>query len=338
MKGSACRATRFTLFIGLNVLFFASFFVIAETTVISNQQPEYPLNVIDALDCAQQDPNQPPLMRVIPPGSFLMGSPEDEKDRFPDEGPQRQVVIEQAFAISVCEITKGQFAAFVQETGYRTDAETSDGCFGLNSEKNEIERRQEYHWQNLGYEQTDYHPAVCISHNDANAYIAWLNLRTGLDFRLPSEAEWEYAARGRTSTRFSFGNDLNTEEQCRFANGGDETAKSQPWWIESFSTVNCNDGAIYTARVGSYLPNPFGLYDMHGNVLEWTQDCWHETYDNAPLTSRPWMLHNNGNCDYRVLRGGSWFDEPGSSRSAFRDRINPVETFLSVGFRIARDI
>lgn len=168
---------------------------------------------------------------------------------------------------------------------------------------------------------------------DASTYVAWLSQKAGADYRLLSEAEWEYAARaGTTTTRF-WGDDGNMS--CGHANGADLTAKAQVPQLSNAPTANCNDSYAYTAPVGSYRANAFGLHDMLGNVYEWTQDCWSANYVGAPTDGSAWIM--TGNCGVRVLRGGGWADPRRSLTSAYR-APNPTIRFRgsTVGFRVAR--
>lgn len=246
-----------------------------------------------------QDGSAGPTMVVIPAGRFLMGSPEDVPEGLSDEGPQRQVTIT-SFAMGKYEVTFDEYDAFARATGRELPGDRDWG------------RGQR--------------PAIYVSWHDAQAYVSWLSAQTGQRYRLPYESEWEYAARAGTTTPFSTGECISGE-QANFAS--------------TYAYQDCpvtEDYADQTVNVGSYAGNAFGLHDMHGNVYEWVEDCWHRSYDNAPVDSAPWLEEDGGDCDYRVLRGGSWLHFPRFLRSAYRNRFNPVETFNIVGFRIARDI
>ncbi len=149
-----------------------------------------------------------------------------------------------------------------------------------------------------------------INWDDAKAYAAWLSKKTGKTYRLLSEAEWEYAARAGSTTRFSFGN--NETDLCRHGNVADRTLKKI---YENETVANCTDNYLHTAPVGVYAANRFGLHDMDGNVWEWVEDCWHDNYNGAPSNGSAWTT---GNCSRRVLRGGSWVNDPSYLRSASR--------------------
>ncbi len=199
-----------------------------------------------------------PEMVVIPAGAFTMGSPPEEAGI--ERGPQHVVTITKPFAAGKFEVTRVQFAAFVTATGY----DSGSKCWTYESGKSQV--RSGRSWRDPGYSQADDHPVACISWEDAKAYVGWLAKKTGRDYRLLSEAEWEYAARGQTEPgdypRFHFGDDAS--DLCDYANGADRSTAFD------WRNQNCSDGAGVTAPVGSYRPNSFGLYDMHGNLWEST--------------------------------------------------------------------
>jgi formylglycine-generating enzyme required for sulfatase activity len=227
-------------------------------------------------------------MVVVPAGSFLMGSPEDEAARSDNEGPQHRVTIAEPFAIGVYEVTFDEWDACVADggcNGYRPD----DADWGRG-------RR----------------PVIYVSWDDAQAYVDWLSNRTREEYRLPSEAEWEYAARAGTTTRYWSGDEV----------------------VAVYANFDRNVGR--TIEVGSLArPNAFGLHDVHGNVWEWIEDCWNGSYVGAPANGSAWT---SGNCDWRVLRGGSWLVNPWLLRSAYRDWFVPVVRFNFTGFRVARTL
>lgn len=281
-----------------------------------------------AQTCSTTDAKLAPAMVAIRPDQFAMGSPENEKDRRPDEGLQHAVTIPNPFAISRCEITVGQFRQFVEGADYQTTAEKSGkGCYIWNADKKATEQLPERNWSNPGFKQTDDHPVVCVSWSDAQAYVTWLSHRTGANYRLPTEAEWEYVARAGTKTARFYQDD----KQCDYANGAGQETKSiagSDWVL-----AECSDGHVYTAPVASFGENQFGLFDMLGNVLEWTEDCWH---DNAPKDGSAWLEKDGGDCTRRVVRGGSWDIDPQGLRSAYRYRFITDGADDDLGFRIAR--
>jgi len=234
-----------------------------------------------------------PEMVVLPSGSFFMGSPPDpEPDPFSNdspkpigyfsEKPQRRVHI-QSFAIGKYEVTQEQWFAVM----------------GNNPSSNK--------GRTLPVEQ--------VSWDDSQQFIAKLNQRTGQKYRLPSEAEWEYAARAGTTTEWNHGNDESK--------------------LGDYAWYSQNSGGK-TQVVGQKLPNAFGLFDMHGNVWEWTQDCWHENYTGAPKDGSAWITACNGN--YRVIRGGTWYYKAAILRSANRNQSGPVVRNYITGFRLVRDL
>jgi formylglycine-generating enzyme required for sulfatase activity len=298
-------------------------------TTPATQETTPPVQAVDP--CNTADPNSAPTMVAIRPGRFTMGSPKSEQGRTPDESPLHQVTIPKPFAISRCEITVGQFKQFIQETGYKTSAETDGkGCYVWNAEKNEGQQQVDKQWNNPGFTQTDEHPVICVSWSDAQRYVDWLSQRTGAVYRLPTEAEWEYAARADTETASYYGK----ESQCDYANGLGQEAKGIV--DKNWRLADCRDGYIYTAPVAHFKPNLFGLYDMLGNVWEWTLDCWHEDYKLAPYDGTAWPKTQGGDCDRQVIRGGSWGYDPQDLRSAIRLKLSSVEADYILGFRIAR--
>ena len=273
-----------------------------------------------------------PEVVVVPAGCFTMGSPESEKDRRNDEGPQHRVTIGKPFAVGKFHLTVDQFAAFVAETGY--DAGSKCRTF----EDRKVEERSGRSWRNPGFTQSGSHPAVCLSLNDAKAYMDWLASKTGKAYRLLTEAEWEYAARARTEpgaySRYSFGDD--EYDLCRYGNGADQTAKSTVPGASNWTIAPCNDGYAYTSPVGSFVANAFGLYDTQGNARQWTEDCYHDNYAGAPSDGSAWTT---GDCSRRVLRGGSWFFvDPGDLRAAFRRTGTPGFRSRNDGFRVGRTL
>ena len=239
-----------------------------------------------------------PEMVVLPAGRFMMGSPEDEEGRFDSEGPQRLVEIGYRFAVSKYEVTWDEWEACVADGG--CDSAGPQGAGGDNG------------WGKGS------RPVNAVDWNDAQAYARWLSGKTGHSYRLLSEAEWEYAARAGTTTRYSWG---DQDPTCsRGARNG-----------AHFSSCSSDR----TEPVGYSAANAFGLHDMHGNVYEWTQDCWNNSYTNAPLTGAAW---ESGDCSRRVLRGGSWYDIPQYLRSAYRIRLNSDFRYSAFGFRLARTL
>lgn len=269
-----------------------------------------------------------PEMVVIPAGRFLMGSPESEVGRDKDEGPQREVSVK-TFALGKTEVTVGEFRRFVRTTSYKTDAERDVGVQGCKTlEDGKWDWHAGRYWDNTGFKQSDKQPVACISWNDAREYVKWLSSSTGKSYRLPSEAEWEYAARAGSTTARYWGN--NPDEACRYANVADQTTNGDQSWSTKH---NCTDGNWFSAPVASYTANAFGLYDMIGNVWEWVEDCSHDSYNEAPVDGRVWA---GLNCSVRVLRGGSWGSGPVIARSADRNWSGAAVRINYGGFRLAR--
>src|SRR5262249_15725267 len=209
---------------------------------------------------------------LVPAGKFLMGSPKDEQDRLDDE-EQHEVEITQRFYLGKHEVTVGQFKAFVKDANYRTEAE-KDGKSGRACAGKEFVQKPEFTWKSIHFAQADDHPVVVVSWNDAVAFCAWLSKKEGKTYRLPTEAEWEYACRAGTKSRFNTG---DKEDDLKVAgNIADAALKAK--WAEVFWAVRWDDGFPFTAPVGKYQANAFGLYDMHGNAWEWCSDWYGEDY------------------------------------------------------------
>ena len=266
-------------------------------------------------------------LAVIPAGSFLMGSPENEEGRSGDESPQHRVQISREFRLGRTEVTKGQFAAFVRDTGYRTEAEKDGkGGYGFDPETGTFEQDPEYTWQNPGFPQTDDHPVVNVSWNDAQEFLKWLSQKDGRRYRLPTEAEWEYACRAGSTTRYWNGDDA--EGLAKIANVADGTAKAK---FDSWTTITARDGFVVTAPVGRFPANKFGLHDMHGNVWEWCADWYDDEYYASSPGTDPQGPSSGSS---RVLRGGSWVYAPNGVRCAYRSNGSPDSRSYGSGFRV----
>jgi formylglycine-generating enzyme required for sulfatase activity len=270
-------------------------------------------------------------LKRIPGGEFLMGSPETDKDSRPEERPQHHVRIS-PFYLGVTEVTRGQFRLFVDQTGYRTEAEKDGkGGIGWNEESRGFVQHPRFTWRNPAFEQTDEHPVVNVSWNDAVEFCKWLSRVEGQTFRLPTEAEWEYACRAGTTTRFSGGDDPET--LATVANVADAAARAKyPNWTWAIAG---RDGYVYTAPVGRFHPNGFGLYDMHGNVWEWCSDGYMaDYYEHSPVDDPP----GPSGIAHRLIRGGSFSRDPRDARSAYRLSPHRLTVFRSMdlGFRVAR--
>jgi formylglycine-generating enzyme len=283
----------------------------AQTNIKSN-------GVTEMKDC----PDCPQLV-VIKPGSFTMGSPVTEEGR--EEGEtQHHVIILKSFALGKYPVTKGEFKQFVAQTGYNAKGK----CFSMDDKGNPSES-EIYNWETPGFNQKDNEPVVCVNAVDAEAYAAWLSKKTNKTYRLPTEAEYEYAARSGTTTARYWGE--SQDDGCAYANGIGYEAQKVFWGKLS----KCDDGYIYTSPVGSYKPNAFGLYDMLGNAWVWLADCWHDSFKGAPDNGSPWVEKG---CASRIMKGGSFISNYTSLRSASRHKAGTEQRFHNYGIRIARDI
>ncbi len=267
-----------------------------------------------------------PSMAVIPAGHFTMGSPESEPDRDQDESPQHEVTFAAPFAISRYEVTRGQYAEFVRKTGHVSSA----GCRIWAGTQWQVHVGK--NWRDPDFAQGDTHPVVCVNWADANAYVAWLSQETKQAYRLPSESQWEYAARGGSTTPYFFGS--NPDELCKSDNGHDLTSKEIHTGM-NWPPVNCRDGFATTAPVGSFMPNPFGVYDVHGNVWEWMQDCYADSYRDALANG---AAFERADCAERLYRGGGWSVEKRGRRTANRARYTPDAAYAQLGIRVVRDL
>lgn len=276
-------------------------------------------------DCAEC-----PEMVVVPAGEFLMGADQIEEAReyLTDEFRNRSMPLRQVkvgrFAVGKYEVTLGQYRTFAEATG-----RGSEGCFTWLAGEYRMDLGRS--WRNPGYLQDETHPVTCVSWEDANAYVQWLSSKSGRQYRLPSEAEWEYAARAGTSASRFWGDDA--ARSCAYANGADQSAQALIAEARSWSIVMCDDGHAHTAPVGSFRANAFGLHDMLGNAAEWTADCWNGDYRGAPADSTAWVT---GDCGLRAVRGGAWDDSPAGLRSAYRVGSPVVIRVYARGFRVAR--
>jgi formylglycine-generating enzyme required for sulfatase activity len=260
-----------------------------------------------------QDAPFAPKLTVLPAGAFMMGSPASEPNRGDGEGPQHKVTIAYPLAVGTFDVTRAEYAAFIADTGYAP--KDDDGCYVWNGKS--FDKRAGTGWNRPGFDQTDTDPVVCVSWDDANAYAAWLSRKTGHTYRLLSEAEWEYAARAGTTTAYYWGNDAEQGHADCFRCG---TA----WW-----------GGKRSAPSGSFPPNAFGLFDMSGNVWQWVTDCYQDSYAATPTNGD---AATGGDCDYRVLRGGSWYGRARYTRVANRDRDISMGRYSTDGFRVARTL
>ena len=287
-------------------------------------------------------------LTLIPAGEFMMGSREPAEDTaaffnktcggdvlkpdlFEDEHPRHRVRITRPFYLGTYHVTLGQFRRFVDAAHYRTDADKAKepGAVGWNPAEKEFRYSRNYSWRNAGFPQTDEHPVVNVSWNDATAFCQWLSRKEDKTYRLPTEAEWEYACRAGTDTRYYSGDDPET--LAKVGNVADAAFAAK--FPERKLTIKASDGYVFTAPVGSFRPNAFGLYDMHGNACEWCAD-WYAAkyYATSPAEDPTGPDSGNGH----VLRGGSWCNWPLDARSAARHWSTADGRANFTGFRVAR--
>jgi formylglycine-generating enzyme len=262
-----------------------------------------------------------PAMVVLPAGRFKQGSARGEGGSA-FETPLHWVVIGPSLSMSSNVVTVDDFQQFIADTGRDMQGcDTYDGDW---------QHRPDNSWKNPGFSQTGTHPVTCVSWNDAKAYAGWLSTKTGHAYRLPSASEWEYAARAGGEAVQPWSADASMA--CGTANVADASAAQRyPGW----TVFACSDGYVYTAPVGSFKANSFGLNDMLGNVFQWTEDCWHADYTGAPIDG---SARSDGDCSEHELRGGSWFSTPAYVRANYRNHFAADYRTSSVGIRLVREI
>jgi formylglycine-generating enzyme len=286
---------------------------------------------ISARDCGHC-----PEMVVIPAGTALLGAGVDDRFRAADELPERTFAIREAFAVSRYEITRDQYEAFVRATKRPVGGD----CL--------TDRRKRGDWQydaattfrDPGFVQAGDHPVACVSWDEAQAYVAWLNTQTKGGYRLLTEVEWEYVARGGATENFAYpwGNDA--AEGCPFANAFDRTALQTYAGVDTsgykvYDPMDCADGRLNTAPVGSLQPNGFGIYDIIGNVQEWVEDCYSAARDRLSESGAP---PAESNCARRLVKGGSWGTLAHNVRIAERVPYQATHRDDSIGIRVARTL
>ena len=275
-----------------------------------------------------------PEMVVIPAGRFRMGCRTGHNCNA-NETPAHEATIPIPFAMSKYEVTVADFGRFIESSGYRTlaESEVAMGCrvLQLGRKRTEWKWIRQRHWRKPGYQVAPTHPVACVSWSDAMAYVQWLASATGSPYRLPTETEWEYAARAGSEASFHFGNNINL--LCQYGNIVDTTPlPDESSWSKY---ANCSDGVAYAAPVGSYTANSFRLHDMHGNLAEWVEDCWHPGYAGTAADSSARLTSN---CEKRVVRGGFWGSPLSTVRSAARAAMATEYRSAGFGFRIARSL
>lgn len=275
-----------------------------------------------------------PAMVVVATGSFKMGSSDNEKGHQSNESPLHEVRITKGYAIGRSEVTVSQFREFVRASGYVPDSVRLGGSSVYDGRSGVMRADEDATWEDdyAGRSAKDAMPVVNVSWNDAHAYAQWLSKRTGQQYELPSEAQFAYALRAGTRTRYWWGDGVPTSKVENVTGSGDHSRRGRRW-THAFSGYR--DGYWGPAPIQSFAPNPFGLYDMGGNVSEWVRDCWHDNYMRAPDDGSAWV---NPGCGTRVLRGGSWGSAPDQVRSAWRQGAPAITRSGRVGFRVVRKL
>lgn len=251
-----------------------------------------------------------PAMVALPPGRFRMGSPSAEMGRYDNEGPVHTVTISRPIAMGQYPVTFADYDRYVSAMGAERPTDEDSGFVKTLFER-KTERPADEGWGR------GKRPVINVNWHEAKAYALWLSEQTGKRYRLPSEAEWEYAARAGTETAYSWGDEIGVNR----ANGHDSGSE----WSHQ-----------RTSPVGSFAPNDFGLYDMHGNVWEWGEDYWHRNYEGAPSDGSAWL--SGGRDRSRVVRGGAWYVYPQGLRAAYRDKVGPSIHIVNIGFRLVQDL
>ncbi|HEY8698806.1 MAG TPA: SUMF1/EgtB/PvdO family nonheme iron enzyme [Rhizomicrobium sp.] len=278
-------------------------------------------------DCADGCPE----MVIVPPGYFAMGSPRSQSDdprlRRPgvldDETPQHEVLIGRRFAVARYDVTRAEFARFAAATNRPPDP----SCYTLTHTGLFVETIGA-NWQHPGFEQSGRDPVVCMSLRDADDYAAWLARRTSKPYRLLSEAEWEYAARASSNAA----KPAQPSGPCAVLNGADADYHRR-FPGDEYADADCHDGYSATSPVGHFPANAFGLFDMQGNVAQWTADCYHASYDGAPVDGSAWV---SSDCIRRIVRGGHWAADSRDIRFTLRGQGDPSSRYSANGFRVAR--
>jgi formylglycine-generating enzyme len=293
-----------------------------------------PRSVRDCPDC--------PELVVLRTGTYLMGADaaEGRTHGLPPrlaarEQPRHPVTVARTIAFGRYEITLDEFAAFANAAGYSPEP----GCWEFKGSEWVFDKSR--HWKDARLGQGGRDPVTCVSWHDAEAYVLWLSRVTGKPYRLPSEAEWEYAARGGSQGAYWFGSD--SADVCRYVNLGDQDTEARFRWAGRPTSLElawvpepCHDGFATTSPVDAKPPNAFGVYGVLGNVMEWVADCWHDDYRDAPHDQDARLT--SGDCASRVMRGQGWAAIAASARSAFRRKMTATDRRVTFGIRVVRDL
>lgn len=275
-----------------------------------------------------------PLMVVVPHGGFRMGAPDNELGSADAERPAHYVRFDRGFALSRSQVTVAEYARFVQASGYLPRATRRGHSVVYDERSGNFARRSGVDWRSdyAGGPAPPDQPVLHVSVRDAEAYAAWLGAQSGHAYRLPSEAEIEYAIRAGGQTRYPWGDGPPAKGAGNLA-GGNDVSPSGRQWQNAF--VGYGDGWWGVAPAGRFAPNAWGLADMGSNASEWTADCWHAGYRRAPADGAAWF---NPGCRARVIRGGGWSSAPAQARSAWRSQSDSDMTSARVGFRVVRGL
>ena len=286
-----------------------------------------PVKTASAAPLTIRDCELCPEMVELSAGEFLMGSPDTENGRMQTEGPPRRVAIPRRFAIGRFEVTVDQFVAHFAEIGEADKA--GCGTIAKVDGKEAVWGPADASFRQPGFATTGAHPAVCVNWHDARAYAAWLSRRTGKPYRLPTDSEWEYAARAGTTTSYSFG--IDETQLCDYARFAD--LSSSFGWNGACRSKVAGYGPI---PVGQFKPNPWGIFDVHGNVWEWVEDCWTPVWQRIPVDSSAFA--QPGSCEVGVIRSGSFAAGARRVRSAQRGPTKSRTRNFNIGFRVALDL
>ncbi len=275
-----------------------------------------------------------PQMVVVPHGGFRMGARDTEPDASDAERPSRYVRFERGFAIARTEVTVGEFRRFVRISGHRPRAERRGHSLVYDERGGNFVRRSGVDWRHdhVGRLADDAMPVLHVSAKDAEAYARWLSERSGQRYRLPSEAEFEYAARSGSPGHYPWGDRPPAPGAGNLTGGGDRSPGGRNW---GNAFAGYGDGFWGPAPTARFRPNHFDIHDLEGNVSEWVADCWHDGYRRAPTQGEAWV---NSGCRTRVVRGGAWANSPAQTRSAWRSQAASDTTNALTGFRVVRDL
>ncbi|MFT3806523.1 formylglycine-generating enzyme family protein [Arenimonas sp.] len=275
-----------------------------------------------------------PEMVVIAHGSFRMGSPDDERARQAVEGPQHRVIFTRGFAMARNETTVGQFRRFVVATGYRSVAERAGRSRVFDEKTGQMSERDGVNWRHdhVGKSAADDMPVLHVAFEDGVAYADWLSRQTGQKYRLPSEAEFEYVLRAGSAAAYPWGEGGPKRLVGNLTGEGDQSSRGRRW---GNAVSGYRDGFWGPAPVRSFPPEAYGSFDLIGNAAEWTLDCWHDSYQRAPMDGSGWV---NPGCRQRVVRGASWASALEQARSAFRSAMDAHGTSARTGFRVVREL